>query len=37
MYIPKDLLATVPDPGAVAAAAWLKAAATAVADFYKDV
>jgi dihydroxyacetone kinase len=29
-YVPAQVLATVPDPGAMAAAAWLMAAATAI-------
>ncbi|CAM6088865.1 unnamed protein product [Calypogeia fissa] len=35
IYVPKELVASVPDPGAVAAATWLKAAASAVAEFFK--
>ncbi|KAL3688202.1 hypothetical protein R1sor_014511 [Riccia sorocarpa] len=34
-YITSDVLSTVPDPGALAAAAWIKAAATAVSEHFQ--
>ncbi|KAL2630291.1 hypothetical protein R1flu_014977 [Riccia fluitans] len=36
-YITSDVLATVPDPGALAAAVWIRAAATAVSEHYQVV
>lgn len=36
-YVSEDLLASAPDPGAMAAAYWYRAAALAVKDNYKVV
>lgn len=33
-YIPGDVLASIPDPGAMAAAAWYRAAALAIKEKY---
>lgn len=35
MYVSRDILATVPDPGAMAAASWYRAAALVVKEKYK--
>jgi len=34
-YVPGDILASVPDPGAMAAAAWYRAVVVAVAEYYQ--
>jgi dihydroxyacetone kinase len=35
-YVSPEILSTVPDPGAMAAAAWFRGAAVAVAEFYNS-
>uniref|UniRef100_A0A0C9S0W2 TSA: Wollemia nobilis Ref_Wollemi_Transcript_28615_2644 transcribed RNA sequence n=1 Tax=Wollemia nobilis TaxID=56998 RepID=A0A0C9S0W2_9CONI len=36
-YVPGDILSSIPDPGAKAAAAWYKAMSNAIVDYYQKV